>query len=358
MSVSPAPPSLRSICQQLCHDNPGIVRLDLAGWCIGDDGAAALGTSFQHISSTLYLNLSYNLISAKGASSMMHGILHFHTLDLCHNCIGDDGAVAIANALSSTSWEGSISWKVNNLFLRNNHISCKGAISISQALEKNTTVENLDLGTNDIGSDGAIAIERLLQNNQTLRCLSLWSNNFKASDVERISNGLHQNVALEVINLGNNNVCDHGAEAISKMLRVNCSLSSIHIAKAAIEWKGAIKLAESLAYNSVLKVLDVLHNPIGLKGASAFCYSLRNFNRNIQKLRFDCLCEGKRESFTLSGVSKEILIYLKLNNSGRAKMSDVKLPWASWPIILQKINIEADLLYLTLQEKPDLFLRD
>lgn len=351
MPLSPVPPSLRDICRRLSSDDDDLTSLDLAGCNIGNAGAVALGRSLEHNTNLESLSLSYNLISPVGAVPLLsQGATRVRMLDLRYNSIGDDGADAIAQILPKNP-------NLQNLTLRNNFIGPVGAATIAEALETNETVEHLDLSTNAIGKAGAAAISKMLQKNKTLRCLCLWSNRFDADGIQQIALGLRYNTTLEVLNLGGNEIGDVGAQALADVLRYNTTLRSLHMANAQIGRNGALALARVLTTNTKLRIVDILHNPIGLEGAAAFRSVLRSSNRTIQELRLDYQFTAV-EHFCFKGVNAEITIYLKLNKNGRAQMTNVRLPWGSWPNILAKVNVETDMMYLTLQEKPDLIQRE
>ena len=352
MTLSAVPPSLRDICRRLSSNDDDLVSLDLAGFNIGNSGAIALGRALDHNTNLHSLSLCYNLISAAGAVPLLssQGATRVRTLDLRYNSIGDDGAEALARGLSMNP-------NLQNLSLRNNFIGPVGAASLCEALETNTTVEHLDLGTNAIGKAGVAAISKMLQTNKTLRCLSLWSNHLDAECIQRIAMGLRFNTTLEVLNLGGNEIGDRGAQALADVLKYNTTLRSLHMANSQICGEGALALARVLTTNTRLRLVDILHNPIGLEGAAAFRSVLRSSNRTIHELRLDYQFTAI-DNFCFKGVNDEITIYLKLNQNGRAHMTNVRLPWGSWPNILAKVNVQADLMYLTLHEKPDLLQRE
>ena len=351
MTISAVPPSLHDVCRRLSCDDHDLLVLDLAGLSIGNNGAIALGCSLQANTQLQSLSLSYNLISPMGAVPLLKGIANVKALDLRYNSIGKDGAQALASILHTNT-------KLQKLSIRNNYIGPNGATHLAKALEANTCVEKLDLGTNSIGNVGAEAIAKLLQTNQTLRCLCLGSNDLDAEGIRHIAQGLRYNTTLEVLNLGGNEIGDEGAKELAEMLRHNTTLQTLHVANSQIGRKGTLGLARVLTENTTLQVLDILHNPIGFEGAAALCGVLRIHNRTIKELRLDYQFPTRSvEKYCCKDVNAEIALYLKLNQSGRAQMTNIRLPWGSWSTILAKVNGDADLMYLTLQEKPELLQR-
>lgn len=355
MTISPVTPNLHAICWRLARDDRHLTKLDLAGLNIGNSGAIALGASLATNTCLESLSLSYNLISSTGIVPLLNTVNanNVKSLDLMSNSIGDGGAQALGNMLSSRKA------KLENLSIRNNYIGPKGAIQLAHALRDNCSLEQLDLGTNSIGNDGATAISELLHVNKTLQWLCLWSNNLDSEGVRKIALSLRENTTLEVLYLGGNVIGNDGAMALAEMLRHNTTLKSLHIANCGIGTQGALALAQVLTENKTLQVIDILHNPIGFDGATAFCSVLRLHNRRLKELKLDYQFTARSsvENYCCKGVNAEIVLYLKLNQIGRAEMTDLKLPFELWPSILEKVNVQADLMHLTLLEKPELLQR-
>ncbi|KAF9110697.1 hypothetical protein BGX30_007888, partial [Mortierella sp. GBA39] len=91
------------------------------------------------------------------------------TLNLDDNKIGDNGAVALSEALKTNS-------TMTTLNLRHNRIEDNGAVALSEALKTNSTLTTLDLYYNSIGDNGAVALSQALKTNLTLTTLNLGSN--------------------------------------------------------------------------------------------------------------------------------------------------------------------------------------
>ena len=353
MSPSAVPPTLREVCSRLSNNDRDLISLNLAGLKIGNNGAEALARSLEQNTALQSLTLCYNLISGSGALSLLapRPMKEIKLLDLRYNAIGDDGANALAEAIKSRNAT------LQNVSIRDNFVGPRGVVRIAEALERNSSVEHLDLGKNNLGIAGAASIAKSLAMNQALRCLYLRSSRLNAEGVKLIASALRDNTTLEVLSLEGNEIGDIGAEALADALRYNTTLRSLHLANTRIGSHGALVLARLLATNKNLSIVDILHNPIGLDGAAAFRGVLKNCNRTIQHLRLDYQFVAV-ENFYFKDVNAEILIYLKLNQKGRAQMTNVKIPWGTWPNILEKVNVQPDMMYLTLHEKPDLLKRE
>jgi hypothetical protein len=98
-------------------------------------------------------------------------------LDLSGNNIGDDGAKAIADALK-------VNHSLETLYLNDNNIGDDGAKAIADALKDNKSLDKLDLDDNKIDDDGAKAIADALKVNHRLESLLLRNNNISADGKE------------------------------------------------------------------------------------------------------------------------------------------------------------------------------
>ena len=80
---------------------------------------------------------------------------------LIKNKIGDDGAIALANALKGNT-------SLRHLFLSENNIRDNGAIALANAFEDNTSLEVLSISHNQFGDNGAQALNNVhaIQRNQ------------------------------------------------------------------------------------------------------------------------------------------------------------------------------------------------
>jgi len=84
-----------AVAIQLSSSLKTMTLLGLAWNCIGDDGAAPIGATLRQMDSLVDLNLAFNRLSDSGAHVVADGVegLQYLTLcDLSGNCIGPKGA--------------------------------------------------------------------------------------------------------------------------------------------------------------------------------------------------------------------------------------------------------------------------
>ncbi|XP_052248297.1 leucine-rich repeat-containing protein 45-like [Dreissena polymorpha] len=118
-------------------------------------------------------------------------------LRMNHNCIREDGALAIGKALEENVYllYLDLSW---------NHIRCKGAVAIANCLKSNVCLQKLDLAWNGFGKEGAQAMGQALAENSTLKELDLTNNRINANGMALLMAGLKYNETLEVLKIGQN----------------------------------------------------------------------------------------------------------------------------------------------------------
>ncbi|KAL0240076.1 hypothetical protein GEMRC1_010183 [Eukaryota sp. GEM-RC1] len=96
-------------------------------------------------------------------------------------------------------------------------------------------VSTINLDSNSIGNEGAIAIAEALKVNSSLSTINLYSNSIGNEGAIAIAEALKVNSSLSTINLNNNSIGNEGAIAIAEALKVNSSLSTI-VAKYKIQY--------------------------------------------------------------------------------------------------------------------------
>ena len=143
----------------------------------------------------------------------LFGCLQLVKLDMSGNNIDDDGAKMIADSLK-------INHSLKALYLSSNNIGDDGAKIISDALKVNHSVESLILGSNMIGDDGVKAIADALGINHSLEKLDLRDNKIGDDGTKAITNALKDNHSVKTLNLrNNNNISAYGKGYLLKLLQ-------------------------------------------------------------------------------------------------------------------------------------------
>lgn len=139
---------------------------------LDDEGAVIVADTFDVFSSLSTLNLSDNMIAAKGMEALSIPLARktsLRSLTLAGNQLGDDSMDKVGMVLSMVS--------ITSLNLGQNQISCTGAgilaSTLSPDMPASQYLTRLDLHGNEIAAKGAEAIAQALMSNTTLDHLNL-----------------------------------------------------------------------------------------------------------------------------------------------------------------------------------------
>jgi NLR family CARD domain-containing protein 3 len=245
-----------------------------------------------------HLNLRYENLGDKRATKIATALRHptdtttVETLVLWHNHIGDEGAMALAEALKVDS-------TLEVLFLANNNIGEKGATALAEALKHHSSLQilwkvlphkvlgidvahglweahneawrtssklqQLELNMNNIGDKGVAALAGALKTNSTLKGLWLARNNIGVEGATAMAEALTCNSKLQglwFLSLSHNIIRDKGAKVLAKALKRNSTLQELNLDDNNIGKEGAKSLVDALKHNSTLRELDLDDNNI------------------------------------------------------------------------------------------------
>ena len=129
---------------------------------ISDFGARVLADALSRNSNIISINLECNSIGVSGAEALSSYLIlqskgasvgagggysnSLRSLRLSYNCIGDEGAIALAEALC-------VNTSLLTLTLNNNAIGVSGLVALGNALYKNNSLRRLAIFGNEFDSD-------------------------------------------------------------------------------------------------------------------------------------------------------------------------------------------------------------
>ncbi|ORX55850.1 hypothetical protein BCR36DRAFT_172959 [Piromyces finnis] len=124
-----------------------------------------------------------------------------NNLDLSHNSISEEGALALSKVLSKSTVN------INYLSLFNNNINAKGANYLGKALCNNNKLKTLILGLNPITEEGGIDILKGIYNNQSLNYIDISSCQLKNTVIPVLCKLIKKNSPiLQTIIINSNNL--------------------------------------------------------------------------------------------------------------------------------------------------------
>ncbi len=269
----------------------------------------------------------------------------------------------------------SHSMSLDELHLCENNLGDDGVAQIVEGLLENGSLKVLNLRSNGIGEQGSLAIYNLLKETKSLSDLFLSANRMGDKGTEVLANGLLQ-CNLKRLDLTDNCIGPRGAKALAEMLLMNTTLENMNLSFNYLGDVGAIAMADALDCNSTLRCLSLRHIHMGNDGAQAFATKLPHMrglkelviNRNlIDKVGTSALLNGLRRNMDLqhlhiedrvsTQVLREIIHCIRLNRAGRRVFRDSSVPLTLWADILSNfnVNVDLDVLYHFISEKPDVF---
>ncbi|XP_045307580.1 leucine-rich repeat-containing protein 74A isoform X7 [Leopardus geoffroyi] len=190
-------------------------------------------------------------------------------VNLNHHGLGPSGTKAIAIALVSNT-------SVVTLELADNCIMEEGTLSLVQMLQENYYLQDLNISNNDLGLKGASTISEFLQRNtSSLLNLQLSGNNFKDESAELFCQAFSANYRIKTLDLSHNEFSDKGGEHLGQMLALNIGLQSLDLSWNQFHTQGAVALCNGLRANVTLQKLDLSMNGFGNEGATALGEVLR-----------------------------------------------------------------------------------
>lgn len=128
------------------------------------------------------------------------------------------------------------------------------------------SLTQLHLFDNCIGDDGAIALAKALETNSSITTVSLGSNTIGDVGATALADALRTNISIIELHLYKNNIGDVGAKALAEALTLNSSIAELYLWRNNIERDGATALAQALATNTSITSLHLAYNNIDKSG--------------------------------------------------------------------------------------------
>eukprot|EP00043_Microstomoeca_roanoka_P009128 m.87017 g.87017 ORF g.87017 m.87017 type:complete len:714 (-) comp14488_c0_seq1:1253-3394(-) len=171
---------------------------------------------------------SYNLNAIAKGRSLRH-------LSLEAAYMGDECLVLLADIFPY----------LKHLNLRFNNISPKGASTLAEALLTASHLQSLDISCNPL-KDGISSICKSLANAQHLRRLKVVDAHLRDSDCIALADLLIALPTLESLDLSMNQLCDQGMLALSKGLAVCSNMATLNLKSIRLGSEGLLSLGEAI----------------------------------------------------------------------------------------------------------------
>lgn len=156
---------------------------------------------------------------------------------------------------------------LRSLALPGNGIDTGLLKALCAGLVKNTTLALLDLSHNAIDDDGAVALGTLLMKRDlAVTTLLLGDNQVRQAGARAIGRALSVNTVLVTLSLKMNRLTDAGGQCIIEGLRTNKTLESLDVSTNEIGPETARTFADILRWNTTLRVVLASGNAFQAEG--------------------------------------------------------------------------------------------
>ncbi|CAF1148717.1 unnamed protein product [Didymodactylos carnosus] len=189
--------------------NKYLQTLDLLNTGLLDDGCEILFNGLKSNQTLKHLYIDTNGLTVKSGrvirAHLELGYNHLETLYLCCNQMGDQGTIEIAAGLKHDKC-------LKRLGLASNCVGADGAKALADALSNHPSLEQLNLGymkatillgglDNVIGDQGAVEIARLIRSNNHIRSIDLTFNGISQKGLSQVKDALKENKILTTFKL-------------------------------------------------------------------------------------------------------------------------------------------------------------
>ncbi len=303
---------------------------------LSDEGVTTLASGISTHAALTSLDLGFNSIGDKGCIALSSAILStsrrggkLHTLYLAGNCIGEEGARALAQVLRcgcglkrihltrncigpdgvKELMEAIIDYEVR--------IPREGSCSSSLHQKNHEGLTELFIGGTNMGHDGCVAVAKMIEETTTLKVLSLANcelndkeseilaaaitknckqlpleklqlsfNNFTCRGIETLMNAIWGLTNLKELQLDNNQMQARGAQVIAAVLGAVKTLTTLNVGFNSISGSGVKVLMKAVAESTTLTSLTISGNTIDASSANAVAIALAH-NKSLKSLFLD-----------------------------------------------------------------------
>ena len=190
-------------------------------------------------------------------------------LNINGNDLKTSGAIIISRALQKVS-------TLTKLYINSNKIACEAAGEIAAAISCNRKLQDVDVSENNLQTKGTIKIMRALQRIHRLNLLHLGGNNITSEAANVIAAVISCNSGLQELNINRSNLKASGAIIVAKTLQKLSGLTKLHIGDNNITSKAADEVATVVCCNTKLEEFDVSGNNLRTEGVIKLATALQN----------------------------------------------------------------------------------
>lgn len=252
---------------QLLHNDPQLTSLTLSNQTLNHYDTKRLSEVLQHNHTLHSLSLYNCQLSGPDTNTLLQTIsnLPLSSLNLGKNPFNSQNLSTLFASLSKISTLRSLNLSYLGLHIHLPHLA--------KFLRHHPELRTLDLTGSKLGDEGAIAISNALKYTHTLRVLTLSENQIHEAGLAAIAKSLEYNHTLSYLNIQNNPLGPFAALSLSCSLDKNISLTDLLYPEknSPFEQQVTQKLTRNKHLTALVHELQQ-HSPSINKIATQLCY--------------------------------------------------------------------------------------
>jgi Ran GTPase-activating protein (RanGAP) involved in mRNA processing and transport len=253
--------------------NLEFVDVDVSMYSIGDEQGLCLGRAIKNFDTLQKLNLNDNRLTGASVGIIMKNAspLSLQVLTLSSNLLRDRGASAVALFLSASNALQVLNLADCSLFCDDVTIVCKAILKGHSPF-----LRELDISRNQINVDGGAAVAEVLKGRSgsayscTLASVNLAWNHVGTQGIISISAALEANSSLTSLNLSGNAVTDQAGQRMADALFSNSALKELNLSQNLVGGCSCFVFSKAVKVHPNIMKLDLSRNPLGEAGARSF----------------------------------------------------------------------------------------
>ncbi|XP_043928152.1 NACHT, LRR and PYD domains-containing protein 3-like isoform X2 [Protopterus annectens] len=265
--------------------NKSLIKINLNNNSLEDSGVKILSAGLQNPNCKLQeLKLSWNNLTSNCCADLSAALSVNQSLvklDLEGNNLKDEGVNILSTGLQSASCRLK---KVRLNLNRLTHMCCQ---ALAASFYRHEPFIELDLSCNELLDAGVKFLSEGLNNpNCKLEKLNISGNRLKMTSCEQLCSVLCNNKSLLELDLSGNRLDDSGIKSLCIGLKdPNCRIQKLNLYGTDITDISCKYIASALVENLSLKELNLCNNKFGNTGMKYLADALDNPRCNIQNLK-------------------------------------------------------------------------
>ncbi len=275
--------------------------LYLAGNCIGKEGARALAKVIRCGCGLKRIHLTGNNIGPEGVEELMSAVMDYENR-IRHNESNDDRSPSKGNSAIAKS---GYSDGITELFLGGTNMGHAGCIAVAKILEQSTSLRVLSLANCELNDREAVILAAAITENcknLPIEKLLLSFNNLTCKGIEALMNAVWGLKYLKDLQLDNNQMQTRGSQVVAAVLGAVKTLTTLNVGFNAISGSGIKVLMKAVAESKTLTSLTISGNNIDFNSANAVAIALAH-NKSLTSIFLDhCSIPNEGQRLMTAGI--------------------------------------------------------